>query len=309
LCFEGRERVLLSRTDALGDLLVSMPVQYRLLSRYPGLEIHWLVRPYSAPLFAGHPDIAGVHLRMEDQDLASLFAQLRPHALLNLGHRDQEVIVAAKRASVPIRVARARGLRQILGATDLIWRRRFGTGRHEAMNVLDFLTPWGLAGGAPEPPHLFLTDAERAQGERDLARFAHPRLGLFLQGTGAGAHPSTAWWSAAQSVFSRAGWTPIALGPPDLSDLPPTDLRGLMARMAACEAILSPSSGPAHIAAALGLPLLCLMGLRPNHGPDRWAPLGARVQVVQYAPPEADLAGGMDRLAPEALLPHLDRLR
>jgi ADP-heptose:LPS heptosyltransferase len=110
-------------------------------------------------------------------------------------------------------------------------------------------------------------------------------------------------------VFSRAGWTPIALGPPDLSDLPPTDLRGLMARMAACEAILSPSSGPAHIAAALGLPLLCLMGLRPNHGPDRWAPLGARVQVVQYAPPEADLAGGMDRLAPEALLPHLDRLR
>jgi ADP-heptose:LPS heptosyltransferase len=309
LSFEGHERVLLSRTDALGDVLVSLPVQGRLLARYPSLEIHWLVRPYSAPLFEGHPDVAGVHMRTEGQDLASLFAQLRPQALLNLGHRDHEVMVAAKAAAVPVRVARARGLRQILAATDLLWRRRFGTGRHEAMNVLDFLGPWGLDGGAPEPPRLFLTGEERAQGERDLARFDRPRLGMFLQGTGAGAHPSGAWWQAARAIFTRAGWTPIALGPPDLSDLPPADLRGLMARMAACEAIISPSSGPAHIAAALGLPLLCLMGLRPNHSPDRWAPLGARVQVAQYPPPEADLSGGMDRLDPEALLPHLDRLR
>ncbi len=309
LSFEGGERVLLSRTDALGDLLVSMPVQERLLSHYPSTEIHWLVRSYAAPLFEGHPDIAGVHIRTEGQDLASLIARIHPQVILNLGHRDQEVMVAAKQASVPVRVARARGLRQILGATDLIWRRRFGTGRHEALNVLDFLSPWGLDGGAPEPPRLFLTDEERAQGAHDLARFDHPRLGMFLQGTGAGAHPSSAWWKVAQTVFTHSGWTPIALGPSDLSDLPPTNLRGLMGRMAACDAIISPSSGPAHIAAALGLPLLCLMGLRPNHSPDRWAPLGTRIQVVQYPPPEADLSGGMDRLDPEALLPHLDRLR
>ena len=309
LSFDGNERVLLARTDALGDLMVSLPVQARLLSRYPSLEIHWLVRSYAAPLLEEHPDIAGVHLRTEGQDLTALFTQLKPQAVLNLGHRDKEVILAAKRALVQVRVARARGLGQILAATDLLWSGRYGSGRHDAMNVLDFLGPWGLAGGAPEPPRLFLTDAERAQGERELAPFAHPRLGLFLQGSGAGAHPSQAWWQAAQSVFARQGWTPTVLGPPDLADLAPTDLRGLMARMAACDVILSPSSGPAHMTAALGRPLLCLMGLRPNHSPDRWAPLGASVQVVQYPGPEADLSGGMDRLDPEALLPHLDRLK
>ena len=82
-----------------------------------------------------------------------------------------------------------------------------------------------------------------------------------------------------------------------------------MARLAACDAVISPSTGPAHMAAALGVPLLVIMGLRPNHSPDRWAPLGTRVQVIQYPDPEADLTGGMDRLDPHSLVPHLDRLR
>jgi ADP-heptose:LPS heptosyltransferase len=308
LSFRGDERVVIARTDALGDLLISIPVQNRLLSRFPSLEVHWLVRPYSAPLLEGHPGIAGIHLRTEGQDLATLFSRISPQVVLNLGHRDQEVIVAAKRAAIPTRVARARGLAQILGATDLVWKGRYGTGRHEAMNVLDFLGPWGLDGGAPEPPQLFLTRTERAQGEEDLPRLDRPRLGLFLQGTGAGAHPGSAWWTGASATFLKEGWEVTVLGPAEHSDLPPTDLRGLMARMAACDVIVSPSSGPAHMAAALGVPLLCLMGLRPNHTPDRWGPLGSRVQIVQYEPPEADLTGGMDRIDPLTLVPHIKRL-
>ena len=308
LSFKGDERVLLARTDALGDLMVSMPVQQRLLSRFPSLQIHWLVTVYSAPLLEGHPDVAGLHIRTKGQDLAALFKQLNLHAILNLGHRDQEVIEAAKRAGLPIRVARARGLKQILGATDLIWKGRYGSGRHEAMNVLDFLGPWGLNGGAPQAPRLFLTEAERAQGEHELQAFDRPRLGVIFRGTGAGAHPSMDWWKGALPVFRKDGWIPVPLGPPDLSELPPTDLRGLMARMAACDGIISPSSGPAHMAAALEVPVLCLMGLRPNHSPDRWTPLGPHVQVVQYSGPEGDLSGGMDRLDPESLVPHLARM-
>ena len=37
--------------------------------------------------------------------------------------------------------------------------------------------------------------------------------------------------------------------------------------------------------------MLALMGLSSNRGPSRWAPLGRRVQVLQYPGPEADLAG------------------
>jgi ADP-heptose:LPS heptosyltransferase len=302
-------RFLLSRTDALGDVIISLPVMERILSRMPEAEVHWLVRSYAAPLLAGLPGVAGVHLR-EEEDLKDLMVRLAPDAVLNLGHRDIEVISAAKAAHVPIRVARSRG-RQILDATYVLWKGRFGSGRHESSNVLDFLKPWGWQGGSPPLPRLTVTAQELAQANADLAAAdgGRPRLGLVLRGSGAGAFPSQDWWDQAVPVLEGAGWAPVILAPAEASPLPPGDLRALLARLSACAAVLGPSTGPMHMAAALGVPVLCLMGLRVHHGPDRWTPLGPRVQVLQYPGPEADLSGGMDRLDPRDLLPHLARLR
>ena len=302
-------RFLLSRTDAIGDQVVSLPLVERILSREPAAEIHLLVRDYVAPLLEQHPGIFATHIRGNDGELQPLITRLRPDVVLNLYHRDKAVLLAAKQAGVPIRVARARGLDQILSATHVLWKGRFGTRRHESQNVLDFLAPFGWEGGWPPPPRLFLTGEERLQGEADLASYPHPRLGIVHRGTGAGAHPSDAWWDNACAVFSAAGWHPLSLAPLESCNLPAVGLRGLMARLAACDAVISPSTGPAHMAAALGVPLLVIMGLRPNHSPDRWAPLGTRVQIIQYPDPEADLTGGMDRLDPHSLLSHLDRLR
>jgi ADP-heptose:LPS heptosyltransferase len=134
-------------------------------------------------------------------------------------------------------------------------------------------------------------------------------LGLITRGSGAGAFPSRSWWERALPTLEQAGWNPVVLSPPSESTLPGTDLRGLLARLAVCQAVLGPSTGPVHAAAALGVPTLCMMGLRNNHAPQRWAPLGPKVQVIQYPAPEADLRGGMDRLDPLALIPHLERLR
>lgn len=298
-------RFLLARTDALGDLVISLPVMERILSRMPGAEVHWLVRPYAAPLLAG---LAPAHLREAGTDLEALFRELRPDAVLNLCHRDPAVITAARRAGVGIRVARSRG-RQILDATHVLWRGRNGTGRHEAQNVLDFLRPWGWEGGTPAPPRIPLTEAEREAGRREFAALPRPLLGIATRSSGSSAYPSSPWWTRALPVLQDAGWTPVLLSPPEDSPLTPTDLRGLLGRIAACDAFLGPSTGPTQMASALGVPVLALMGLSSNRGPSRWAPLGARVQVAQYPGPEADLRGGMDRLDPSDLLPHLARLR
>lgn len=302
-------RFLINRTDAIGDLVVSLSLVERILSRDPLAEIHLLVREATAPLLEGHPGIQAVHLRKDDSDLEALLNLIRPDAVLNLSHRDRAFAVAAKRTGVPIRVSRARGLDQILSATHLLWKGRYGTGRHEAQNTLDFLAPFGWEGGWPPPPRLYLSEPERAHGRAELADHPQPRVGIVRKGSGAGAHPSDPWWDQLESVLRGTGWNPIVLAPAPASALPETHLRGLMARLAACDVVISPSTGPAHLSAALGVPLLVLMGRRGNHGPDRWAPMGNRVQVVQYPGEEADLEGGMDRLAPESLLPHLDRLK
>lgn len=298
-------RFLLSRTDALGDLIISLPVMERILSRQPDAEVHWLVRPCAVPVLEHIPDVAGIHPRGDDEGLVALMADLKPDAVLNLSHRDAAIISAARKAGIPIRVARSRG-RQIWEATHVLWRGRYGTGRHESQNMLDFLKPWQWDGGTPTCPRLSLTEEERQRG---VLATPSPVLGLVLRGSGAGAFPSRSWWDEAMPVFLEAGWNPVILSPPEASPLDPVDLGGLMARLLSCRAVLGPSTGPVHLAAVLEVPVLCLMGLRVHHGSDRWAPLGPRVQVVQYPGSEADLSGGMDRLDPRSLLPHLERLR
>ena len=302
-------RFLLSRTDALGDLIISLPVMERILARQPEAEIHWLVRPYAEPLLQGMPGIAGVHLREPGQDLVGLLHGLRLDAVLNLYHRDKAVTLAAREARVPFRVARARGFDQILAATHVLWKGRYRSGRHEAQNVLDFLRPWHWDGGWPVPPVLRLTEVERAEGERALAAIPRPRLAITTRSSGSSAYPSAAWWDRALPVLRSAGWNPVILSPPEDSSLPAAGLRELLGRLAACDAFLGPSTGPTQMAAALEVPVLALMGRSPNRGPSRWTPLGRRVQVLQYPGPEADLSGGMDRLDPQDLLPHLDRLK
>lgn len=302
-------RFLLSRTDALGDLIVSLPVMERILSRDPSAEVHWLVRPYAAPLLVGLPGVAGVHIREAETDLSAMMRQLAPDAVLNLNHRDKAILPAAKAAGVPIRVGRARGLAAILATTHVLWKGRRKSARHESENALDFLSPWHWDGGWPSPPRLEVTEACRLQGETDLAALPRPRLAIATRSSGSSAYPSSAWWECALPVLREAGWNPVIVSPPEDSSLSSTDLHGLLGRLAACDAFLGPSTGPTQIAAVLGLPVLALMGQTINRGPSRWAPMGTRVQVLQYPGAEADLSGGMDRLDPKDLLLHLERLK
>jgi heptosyltransferase I len=303
----GSLRILLARTDGIGDLIATLPVMDRILSVFPEAEIHWLVRPYTAPLLEGLPGVAGVHLREPMTDLKALFCALKPDVVLNLFCRDEAVISAARRAGVPIRVARPRG-RQMLDATHRVqWFQR-SFKRHESELSMDFLSPFGLEDGWPSPPSLKVSPAELARAEAELAHVPLPRLALVVSGNAA-VSPSPAWWSAAQTFFKEHGWNPIVLGPPEASPLPAADLRGLLARLACCQALVCPSTGPSHMAAALGLPVLVLMPRKKSVSRARWAPMGRRVQVAVSPRSWSRDDGGMDALEFSSLLPHLNRLK
>jgi len=309
-------RFFLSKTDkTIGDVVVSLPIQKFLLDHYPSAQIFWLVRPETAPILNNIPGITAVLHRYPDSNLEQIINYVKPDILMNLGHRHREIIPAAKNAGVPMRIAVPRGIKQALDATHRIWARRSGSGRHESQLSLDFLKPLGIfvSASLPPPPQLILTPEEIAQGQAELQKvpglIPGSRLGVVVRGSGGGAFPSYHWWQKTLQALKAAGWTPIILSPPDESYLPPTNIRGLMARLHACDAVLGVSTGPAHLAAALNLPTLCLMGLRTRHGPGRWAPLGNRIEILQYAGEEDDLGSGMDRLSVEDVLARLEKLR
>ncbi|MCL1893604.1 MAG: hypothetical protein FWG02_05135 [Holophagaceae bacterium] len=302
-------RYLISRTDGIGDLVVTLPVQKAILGNDPLAHVYWLVKPEVAPILNNLPAISGILLRGKGTDLELQIRDISPDVVLNIGHRDRAVIPAAKKAGVPVRVARPRGLGQLMYATHRIWTKRSGSGRHECEHSLDFLKPLGWSDIHPSIPSLVLTSEEIQHGQNELQAIPTPRLGVILKGSGSGAFPSKSWWDKLMIASTKSGWNPVILSPPEDCLLSPTDLRGLMGRIVACSAIIGPSTGPTHLSAALGKPTLCLMGRRLCHGPDRWAPLGNKVEVLQYPGEEDDLGDGMDRLAVDTVLNALEKFR
>ena len=61
-------------------------------------------------------------------------------------------------------------------------------------------------------------------------------------------------------------------------------LRELMSVIGASQAVVSGSTGPAHVAAALGIPTVSLFDPRRNQSPVRWRPLGSGVVLRPDVP-------------------------
>jgi ADP-heptose:LPS heptosyltransferase len=314
-------RFLLCRTDrGIGDLVVSLPLMEFLLGRLPDSEIFWMLSPAVAPILDHVPGIDGVLHFHPVEDMSKLIRYVRPDAFLNLSHRCRENTTAAKLAGVPMRVAIPRGFRQAVDATHRVWAKRSHSGRHESQLILDFLKPFGIdvSNALPPPPSLALTPEEKERGAADLraggpsgthsGNSQGPILGIVRRGI-AGSFPGFHWWKKMAVAAAAAGWNPVTLSPPEESDLRPTDMRGLMGRLRACDAVLGVSTGPTHMAAALGVPTLCLMVRGLRHGPVRWAPLGRRAAFLQRPGEEDDTDSGMDGIEPGAVLAALDGLR
>lgn len=174
----------------------------------------------------------------------------------------------------------------------------------EAHHCHEYLTLASVFGASPQalPPALFLSDAECAAAR---AKFGLVGPGLWL-GLNPGAEygPAKRWpierFSAAAREVTRATggrWilfgggndrslaASLAAGLPGSLDLSGrTSLRELMAVLSACSVLLTNDTGPMHVAAALGVPVVVPFGSTspeltgpglPGDPRHRWVRVGA----------------------------------
>jgi heptosyltransferase-2 len=86
-------------------------------------------------------------------------------------------------------------------------------------------------------------------------------------------------------IFGSRAETPLAEAVARAMDHTPvlvagkTTLREFMALLASCHLVITNDSGPMHLAAALGLPLLAIFGSTNQHATG---PLGLRARVIRH---------------------------
>jgi ADP-heptose:LPS heptosyltransferase len=293
--------VLVVRPDGIGDVVLSLPVASQLRQLIPHVRIGFLTSPIVAPILDPHPDVDYVRtIRWVDplRDLQAAFSGVDSAVFLKPFRR---LMWAAFLARVPIRVATGFRWYSLL-ANRRIYDHRSKFSKHESEYNVEMLKGLGLNPLAVTRPTLTLSDVERSAGERRWTGLPSPRVMIHPGGFSARRWRLERYRDLAIEL-AREGYGVALTGSDEerveferetLSDasllsgisnlMGRLSVRELMAVIANAHVVVSGATGPAHLAAALGIPTVSLFDPRRNNLPVRWKPLGVGVLLRPDVP-------------------------
>jgi heptosyltransferase-1 len=296
-------RFLLVRLGALGDIVHAIPVAAALSRAFPSARIDWLVSAKHRGLLDLVP-VVDRRLAIRDRGDAGGGTSL-VSAIRELRRNRYDVVFDLQGLLKSAVLARLSGAPRVIGFSSGYLRERLarpfytevydpggggmydpGERSHVVQMNLGLLTTIGVAVAAPEfPIERIDTEIARALRERAGGRYA-------LVNPGA-AWPNKRWPAArygavARAVDARHGLKTIVSWGPGEEPLaqevvresagaallsPRTSIVDLLALIRAATVMISGDTGPTHVAAALGTPIVGIYGpTRPSrNGP--WAPL------------------------------------
>jgi len=303
--FENVSRILIRSTNWIGDAVMTTPAMGAIRAAFPDAFITLAAPPSVAELFSPHPYCDRVlvfekkRLHRGIQGLRRFARQLHDERfdLAVLFQNAFEAAVLAFLAGIPLRV----GYRTD-GRGFLLTRGVKAGGREKLLHHTDYylslMERAGIRGGSGRL-RLECTEAEKACARRLLA---DSRLWI-------GINPGAAYGSAKRwlperfaEVASALAWRfeagivitggpgeediareiESALGSRCLNLAGRTTVRQLMAVIEQCRLFVTNDSGPMHIAAALGVPIVALFG---STDPTTTSPRGENIRIVRKPVP------------------------
>ncbi|QNH62863.1 glycosyltransferase family 9 protein [Hymenobacter sediminicola] len=305
--------ILISRTDAIGDVVLTLPVAGELKRHFPGCRVLLLGRTYTQAIAEACPWLDGF-LNYDDLQKLPVAEQV---ATLRRQHADAIVHVfpnktiarLAQQAGIPVRIGTRNRWFHWLTCNRLVALSRRNSPLHEAQLNLTLLQPLlpdalpslhevtalvrltpqePLATGlqqvlaAKRPDQLNVILHPRSRGSARewglehfgmLARLLH-QAGhrVFVTGTEAEGQELQVWLAEYQPYITAELTGQLTL-------------RQLLAFIGSADGLVAGSTGPLHMAAALGRYTLGLYPpIRPMH-PGRWAPLGPHADYLVFDKP------------------------
>jgi lipopolysaccharide heptosyltransferase I len=299
--------LLIIKMSSIGDVVQALPVAVALRAKYPALRICWLIEEWAAPLLLGHPSIdrliifprmssirSGV-IRVKElrRSVASLRSESYDLVIDLQGLMKSSILALLSRA--PLRIG-GDLLRE--GAGLISHRIPAGPGQPHAVET--YLRCAEFLGASARPVRFEL--AVQGSARDSIAallssRGVSPGSPLIVLNPSASARwkswPLQAWIAAADALTdlgsvllvggseNSAAHRKIATAVQGrIHDLTgQTTLAELVALLERCAAHVAPDTGSAHIAAALGRPVVGIYG--PT-APWRLAPYGQQNLLVYH---------------------------
>jgi len=299
-------RILLTRTDRIGDVVLSTPVIKAMRDSYPDAHIAFMVRPYAEALIDGNPYLDEVIIYDKyGKDKSFLntikFAfglKKKKFDLAIMLHPTNRVHIMAFLAGIPKRIGYDRKFSFLL--TKKVPHTKQEGRKHESEYTFDLLKEINIKG---KPEELFVPlhkkDLDRVDelfqknnlNSTDTIITVNPGASCISK-----KWPADNFANLSDELISRLNAKIIIVT--DKSNIEnaaqmeakmqnkPINLAGkttvgeLAVIISKSSLFISNDSGPVHIAAAVGTPVISIFGRKdPGLSPKRWGPLSKKAVV------------------------------
>jgi len=293
-------RILVTRIDRIGDVVLSTPIPREIKKVYPDSFVSVLVKKYTRDIYLNNPHVDEIILYDEDDSSSpktfwQLVKEIRKfnftHAFMLLPNKRLNWILFL--AGIPNRIGFGHKLYQFLSFSKYIDRKKYIPLRHEADYCLDMVRKIGIKPKSMEP-EIFLSADEKVK--RDEFKKKLVPNGEFLIGintTSGKSSPNLTIEEYKKLIIRLSDEKNIRVlvtdnNPPDgIKNIEQViypniglPLRESIINFATLDVLISASTGPMHICAALKVPTISMFCPLPACSPKLWGPLGNKSEII-----------------------------
>jgi ADP-heptose:LPS heptosyltransferase len=313
------EHILISRTDAIGDTVLTLPLAYTLKQKFPNVKITWIGRTYTQAVIQACGYVDGF-LNIDEFDLENNHAfvdelkKQKADAIIHV-FPNSKISKAAKRAGITTRIGTSHRIYHWFTCNQLVNLGRKNSPLHEAqLNIalakyfqievpslkeLQQLPALLTTTSLSKHNNIIAFDNNFLQLEKKKIIF-HPKS----RGSGKewpienyislihllDAHQFQILICGTKEEGSRMERELATLPAHALNLVGKLSLTEYLSLIAQCDGLLASGTGPLHLAASIGVNALGLFPpTRPIH-PGRWAPIGLKADYLVSNQPCATCA-------------------
>jgi len=296
------DKIIISRTDSIGDVILTLPLCVWLKKQFPQTELVFLGRTYTKDIIACF-DVVDTFLNFDDFSslpTSERIARLKADCIIHV-FPNREIAALSKKAKIPMRIGTAHRIFHLLTCNYRLNFSRKQSLLHESQLNFELLKPLGF-NETPSFDSLF----------QSLNHFNIPTVSLPTEFSGIDLsntiilHPksqgSAVEWPLEKYIELAQGLvqqkkTVIFTGtenegkefsailpvhPQIIDSSGKLNLNQLICLIPSCEALVACSTGPYHIAGISGIKAIGLFSPRKPIHPGRWKALGDKSVALVF---------------------------
>jgi len=293
-----QKRILIVRPDRIGDVVLSTPFPREIKKTFPDCYVAVLLRKYTQDIYLNNPNVDKIILMDDEDSHDSFYKKVREikdckftHSLMLLPTERLNYMLFF--AGIPYRVGVGHKLYQFLTFTRYVDRKKYNPLRHEADYCMDLARKIGVQSESLAT-EIFLTEEEKQKVvQRRIELLQSKKFLIGIHSTSGNSSPNWQPEEYCNLILKLKDRQDVSIVVTDNNV--PEELVGLenvaypnisktlresFINFASLDLLISASTGPMHIAAALKVKTLSMFCPLTACSPKLWGPLGNERKIV-----------------------------